>query len=46
MKTLLVLSGVTTLKELEQYMSEQKYQLIPDVYTNSLGDMLDLLEQC
>lgn len=46
LKTLLVLSGVTSLKQLEQYEKDQNNILIPDFYTTSLGDILDLLEQC
>ena len=45
-KTLLVLAGVTTLKQLEQYKNYEQHLLVPDFYTNSLGDMLDFLEEC
>jgi ribonucleotide monophosphatase NagD (HAD superfamily) len=43
--TLLVLTGVTSLKQLEQYKNNEQHLLIPDFYTDSLGDLLDLLEQ-
>ncbi|KAK4011231.1 glycerol-3-phosphate phosphatase [Daphnia magna] len=43
--TLLVLSGVTSLKHLEQYKHDEQHILMPDFYTDVLGDILDLLEQ-
>lgn len=44
-QTLLVLTGVTNMKQLEQFKKDEKHELIPDFYTDCLGDMLDLLEQ-
>lgn len=34
------------MKQMEQYKNEQQDLLTPDFYTDSLGDILDLLEQC
>lgn len=44
MKTLLVLSGVTTQERLDSYIKESTTELIPDYYTETVGDILDLLE--
>lgn len=44
MKTLLVLSGVTTQEKLDHYIETSATELIPDYYTEIVGDILDLLE--
>jgi len=44
LKTLLVLTGVTSLKQLNDYESNQEHNLIPDFYTEKLGDILTLLD--
>lgn len=43
MTTLLVLSGVTKLDQLRRYEEARDPQLVPDFYTESVGDIMDLL---
>lgn len=44
-KTLLVLSGVTSLEQLKEYEAKQQCNLIPQYFTNQLGDILMFLER-
>lgn len=45
LQTLLVLTGVTNLAQLRQYEADpSSADLVPDYYTESLNDILDLLE--
>lgn len=47
-KTLLVLTGVTSIGELEKWQkseSNEERELIPNFYTDQLGDLLPILEK-
>ena len=45
LQTLLVLTGVTSLEQLQLYQKDPgSVHLVPDYYTDSIGDILNLLE--
>ena len=47
-KTLLVFSGVTSLQELEKWKQsklKEEQELLPNFYTDQLGDLLPILEK-
>lgn len=47
LKTMLVLTGVTKMEDLEEYASsldEEKHNLLPDYYLPSLDDIINLLK--